>query len=277
MAWTALRTYVTGEIITATILNTDHRDNLKETAPALVTTDGDMVVATGANALKRIAMVDTNDRILHERGGIEADISALTTGGIIVGQSAGVAGLETPMTQAQAEAGTETQVRGVTAERIKQAILALSLDNVIRKSASETVTNSATLQNDDHFTFSIAANEIWAVSLYVHISTLNASADFRFSFTLPASASMLAMGMMTRFADSGTFQGMGASHVNVGTTPGTAILLNTTATDAYFLEVHAILRNSATSGNATFQWAQGSAHASNLTLAADSFMLRRLL
>lgn len=30
MAWTAPRTYVTGEMLTAAILNTDHRDNIKE-------------------------------------------------------------------------------------------------------------------------------------------------------------------------------------------------------------------------------------------------------
>lgn len=30
MPWTPLRTYVTGELVTAAILNTDHRDNLKE-------------------------------------------------------------------------------------------------------------------------------------------------------------------------------------------------------------------------------------------------------
>ena len=59
MAWTSPRTFVAGEIVTAAILNVDHRDNLLQTAPALVTTKGDIVVATGANALARLA-VGTN-------------------------------------------------------------------------------------------------------------------------------------------------------------------------------------------------------------------------
>lgn len=61
-----------GEIVTAAILNTDHRDNLLETAPAKVTTKGDVVGATAANALARLA-VGSNGQTL------EAD-STQTTG-----------------------------------------------------------------------------------------------------------------------------------------------------------------------------------------------------
>mgnify|MGYP001591248241 CR=1 FL=1 len=63
MAWTSPRTAVAGEIYTAAILNVDHRDNLLQTAPALVTTKGDILAATAANALSRLA-VGTNDQII---------------------------------------------------------------------------------------------------------------------------------------------------------------------------------------------------------------------
>lgn len=63
MAYTSPRTYVTAELITAAILNTDHRDNLLETAPAKVTTKGDIVVATAANTLARVA-VGANDTVM---------------------------------------------------------------------------------------------------------------------------------------------------------------------------------------------------------------------
>lgn len=55
MAWTAPRTWVSGETVTAAQLNTHLRDNMLETAPAKVTTAGDIVYATGANALARLA------------------------------------------------------------------------------------------------------------------------------------------------------------------------------------------------------------------------------
>jgi hypothetical protein len=51
MAWSAPRTYVTGETITAAILNADHRDNLLETSAATATTAGDLVYADAANSM----------------------------------------------------------------------------------------------------------------------------------------------------------------------------------------------------------------------------------
>jgi len=127
MAYATMSTQVTGYVVLASDWN-EIVNNFPQTFPGLITTDGDMVVATAANAGKRVAFVDSSDRVLHEQGGLEFDASTTGTGDIIVGQSDGVMGLETPMTQAQAEAGSDTQVRGVTALRIKQAIDALSVD-----------------------------------------------------------------------------------------------------------------------------------------------------
>lgn len=53
-SWTAPRTYVTGEIITASILNTDHRDDMLETAPAKAAANLELFEATGANALQAL-------------------------------------------------------------------------------------------------------------------------------------------------------------------------------------------------------------------------------
>lgn len=56
MAWTTPRTYTTGELVTAAILNTHVRDNLLETAPAKITNIGDLLVGAGLNSLKRLAL-----------------------------------------------------------------------------------------------------------------------------------------------------------------------------------------------------------------------------
>ena len=52
MAWTAPRTYVTAEVVTASILNTDLRDNLLETAPAKSTAADRIFISSGSNTLK---------------------------------------------------------------------------------------------------------------------------------------------------------------------------------------------------------------------------------
>lgn len=75
MAWTGGVTRATGDVITAAFWN-NHlggSGDIAETAPAKVTTKGDLTPATGANALIRLA-VGTNDQIL------QADSSA--SGGI---------------------------------------------------------------------------------------------------------------------------------------------------------------------------------------------------
>lgn len=56
MAWTTPRTYTTGELVTAAILNTHVRDNLLETAPAKITNIGDLLVGAGLNSLKSLAL-----------------------------------------------------------------------------------------------------------------------------------------------------------------------------------------------------------------------------
>lgn len=59
MAWTTPRTWTTGELVTAALLNTHLRDNLNMTAPAVVTALGQLVYGGGANALQ----VSTNYRL----------------------------------------------------------------------------------------------------------------------------------------------------------------------------------------------------------------------
>ncbi len=54
MPWTAPRTWTTGEIVTAAMMNTHVRDNLLETAPAKAVAAGDLFYATGMNAITRL-------------------------------------------------------------------------------------------------------------------------------------------------------------------------------------------------------------------------------
>lgn len=53
MTWTAPRTWIASEIVSAAIMNTHVRDDFLETAPAKVQAAGDMVYATAANTLGR--------------------------------------------------------------------------------------------------------------------------------------------------------------------------------------------------------------------------------
>ena len=125
MAYTAYKTWTVGEVLTAANMNAQVRDNGLLGPEALATADGEVWIATGVNAGEMVAILDASNFLKHEYGGLEFDLSAVTTGDGLYGQSSGVMGLETAMSQAQAEAGTDTQVRPVSALRVAQAIAAL--------------------------------------------------------------------------------------------------------------------------------------------------------
>jgi hypothetical protein len=56
MAWTAPKTWIVADLSNAADMNTYFRDNMLETASAKATAAGDIFVATGANAIKRIGI-----------------------------------------------------------------------------------------------------------------------------------------------------------------------------------------------------------------------------
>lgn len=59
MAWTAPRTWVTSEIVTAAIMNSHVRDNLLETAPAKAAAAGGIIATSGANSVvNRLIVTD---------------------------------------------------------------------------------------------------------------------------------------------------------------------------------------------------------------------------
>ncbi len=66
MAWTSPRTWVTGEVVTSALLNTHVRDNFNATAVAVVTTKGDIAVATASVTLTRLAVGTNSDFLVAD-------------------------------------------------------------------------------------------------------------------------------------------------------------------------------------------------------------------
>lgn len=68
MAWTSPRTWASGYVVLAADLNTHLRDNLNVTAPAVMTTQGDVIYASGANTPARLAKNTSAQRVLDNSG-----------------------------------------------------------------------------------------------------------------------------------------------------------------------------------------------------------------
>ena len=150
MAWTTPKTWASGYVVLAADLNTHLRDNLNVTAPAVLTTAGDILYASGANTPARLAKSTTSTQYLantgssnipewnevalttgvsgilpHENGGLGFDAAAVTTNDAIGGASSGVLEIKVPVTQAEAEAGTATRFCLWSPARVKEAIDAI--------------------------------------------------------------------------------------------------------------------------------------------------------
>jgi hypothetical protein len=83
MAWTTPKTWASGYVVLAADLNTHLRDNLNVTAPAVMTTAGDIIYASGANTPARLAKSTTSTQYLANTGTSNAPAwneVALTTG-----------------------------------------------------------------------------------------------------------------------------------------------------------------------------------------------------
>jgi len=68
MAWSTPKTWASGYVVLAADLNTHLRDNLNVTAPAVMTTAGDIIYASGANTPARLAKSTTSTQYLANTG-----------------------------------------------------------------------------------------------------------------------------------------------------------------------------------------------------------------
>lgn len=145
----------------------------------------------------------------------------------------------------------------------------------ISKTADETVTSSATLQNDDHLVLPVVANAVYtfALDLYM-IDAADFVGDFKMSFTCPTGATFDMHGSGAHITDlSAGTSANGEWIAKLATTSAGANLTfgcgNTSATG---VRVYGRLVMSSTAGNFQLQWAQNASDASGTTLKAGSYM-----
>lgn len=137
---------------------------------------------------------------------------------------------------------------------------------VKRKTADESVTSSVTLQDDDHLTFPIGANEEWVADFYVGCGNLLTSTGIKSAVTVPAGATLDVTGWFATVTagndQTGNSQTSGTGWITF--TPG--------AGNTGGIHVHVWVLNGATAGNVTLQWAQGTSNGNPLTFRKGAHM-----
>lgn len=131
------------------------------------------------------------------------------------------------------------------------------------KTARETVTSSTTLQNDDHFTFAVAANKTYQLQGLLFVSAAN-SGGFKWLFTVPS-------GTTGRGATSGGGTLYNGVDLDLATGLG-ASGSNTITNNNVDIRFSGYLTTSSTAGNIVFQWAQNQSNATGTYIERGSIM-----
>ncbi len=143
---------------------------------------------------------------------------------------------------------------------------------IVVKTANETVNNSNTLQNDDHLFYTMAPNTSYFFELFMLVTAASGTADWKFGWSVPSSATMF-WGSLSLPNDTG--EGFGpTSTISVPQavlTEGSTMAVGGSA-QTYWMSLGGLVRNSTTSGNLQFKWAQNTATSENNTINKDSFM-----
>lgn len=135
---------------------------------------------------------------------------------------------------------------------------------VIFKTATETVSSSATLQDDDHLSFTVAANEKWEVQGYLDVD--GSSGHIKYALVIPSGT------MLVDF--------MHAKGTGIGNTPhyilrtsgsATGQCDNDGAANTNSTRFWGILNIGGTGGTVKLQWAQSTASGST-TVKINSFI-----
>lgn len=135
----------------------------------------------------------------------------------------------------------------------------------ISKSANENVTNSTTLQNDDHFAFTVATGAFYTLEGYLVVDGA-VGGDLKLDFTLPAGASM-------HWTNFGNNTG-GVTQYNIATQAASVAraVSGNGGTASASLQPKGYVNIGGTAGTLQLRWAQNTLSGTASTIYASSWM-----
>jgi len=161
---------------------------------------------------------------------------------------------------------------GATVDMISTASFTNLLDvKFARKTATETVSASSALQDDDHLTIAIGASETWAFDFYLAVSSGTEAGDIKVTVNAPTSAAgtQQMSGHQTGLTSIPTTVSMFSTTDITDTGIGSFGIDDTVGTS---IQMHVLIVNSTNAGNVKLRWAQNNASGST-TLNTNSYVI----
>lgn len=172
---------------------------------------------------------------------------------------------QSPRTWVSSEVVTAAQMNAHVRDNL------LALNGFVRKTADESVTSSATLQNDNELTIAIPAAGSYVIDLRLYgSSAANAAGDLRVGFTFPTGTFHFGVGALDSSLASGAAADLAATG-NLSATSGSTVLGIGLSTTVTYSKVEALLIATA-AGTLQMQWAQLASNANASTIKAGSHM-----
>jgi len=135
---------------------------------------------------------------------------------------------------------------------------------LVRKTADESVTSSATLQNDDHLLLAVGASEVWEFEAFILTTSASQTPDIKLTFTVPTGATISWVGNSVDNTAVSNFLPVTAS--------GTAIAPPIAANFTTIVRIRGVVETGSTSGNLQLQWSQNQSNNNAVTVKANSFL-----
>lgn len=235
-------------------------DDLAQVAPTAAQTKN------STNSLLRLNQTGSGGLLQLQANGIDiltvsnaGDLS--TTRGVTVGSSTSTTAGTIRWSGIDFEGYDGSQWVSLTAGTGGGGSGGLVNQKTVIKSVDESLTNNATLQNDDELSFTVGANEEWAFRFVLQANSAT-QPDFQFAVGAPGGAT----------CSVGVVDGEGAvTNGNLGCGVSSGSIAGNGANDVY--EVVGTVRNGPTAGAVTLQWAQNASNANTTTVYAGSYLL----
>jgi hypothetical protein len=241
--------------------------------------------AAGGVALSAISSGTNENLTIDAKGSGTITLGGTSTGAITIARALTVASGQTlTLTGTTITGGTPTfsglvtanagltvtsgQTLTLTGANLVGLPASLAWQVVKRKTADESITSSTTLQDDDHLTFAIGANEEWILDACVVFGNSLNTTGIQTAVTVPSGATLRASTEITTTntspndAKSDSVATSGAVIIAFGGLNGANGVVK------YFVWV----LNGATPGNVTLQWSPGSNIGTALTAKKGSFL-----
>lgn len=159
-----------------------------------------------------------------------------------------------------------------TASEVVTAAKMNSLVGYVLKTADESVTSSATLQNDDHLLYTIPGAGTYIIDVWLFVtSAANAAGDLQFGFTFPTGTMHVGVHGLDITLASGA-NGTSIAQGSLSAASGATVSNVGASTSTTMAHVHGILVATA-SGTLQFQWAQSASNVNATTVKAGSHLL----